>query len=265
MTQSTSAGSKLIARTILGSSGGHCLHQYRQAAQVQVMLSNQSQITAQALREPVVNTKWNGKLGRRRISHGSQRRIWQKKRDGEGVLEGNRWAAKGKEKNDTKGVRDSFSFLMVGRHREGMIVLRSGRFVSSRGFSKMIGEGCDVGGWLWSCQGAALRQSRIVVSSSEMSARSSITFNSKCTERLFAHKSFETVNQQEVHQKGGMMTGVTTFISEYITVSLLRVQHELSAKIWEMRDWIVKGGSSFWDVSVLGVYCSWYMLYSVLT
>ena len=64
----------------------------------------------------------------------------------------------------------------------------------------MIGEGCDVGGRLWSCEGAALshsvrlcgisaalRETRILVNSSEMSARSSISFTSIRTERLFAH------------------------------------------------------------------------------
>jgi len=70
------------------------------------------------------------------------------KRNGEGVLEGNRWAAKGEEKNDMKGVRDRFSFWMIERHCKGMVVFSSGCCVSSRGFSKMIGESCDVGGWL---------------------------------------------------------------------------------------------------------------------
>ena len=35
---------------------------------------------------------------------------------------------------------------------------------------------------------AALRETRVLVSSSEMSARSSITFTSIRTERLFAHR-----------------------------------------------------------------------------
>jgi len=58
-------------------------------------------------------------------------------------LEGNGRAAKGEEGNDTKeGVRSRRFFLwMVERHRGGMLVFRSGCFVSSRGFSKMIGEG----------------------------------------------------------------------------------------------------------------------------
>ena len=40
---------------------------------------------------------------------------------------------------------------MIERHGGGRFVFRSGCFVSSRGISKMIGEGCDVGGQLWSC------------------------------------------------------------------------------------------------------------------
>jgi len=66
----------------------------------------------------------------------------------------------------------------------------------------MIGEGCDVGGRLWSCHGAALlhlvrlcgisaarRESRVLVSSSGMSVRSSMTFSSIRTERHCAPRS----------------------------------------------------------------------------
>jgi hypothetical protein len=41
-------------------------------------------------------------------------------------------------------------FWMVERHRGVILVFRSGCFVSSRAFSKIIEEGCDVGGHLWS-------------------------------------------------------------------------------------------------------------------
>jgi len=40
--------------------------------------------------------------GTNRITHGSQRRIWQMKRNGGAVVEGNRRAAKGEEKHDTE-------------------------------------------------------------------------------------------------------------------------------------------------------------------
>jgi hypothetical protein len=75
----------------------------------------------------------------RRIIHGSQRRIWQGKGDGEAILEADRQTARGKEKsNTTNGMR-------------GMFVFGSGCSVSWRGFSRMIGEGSDIGGRLWSC------------------------------------------------------------------------------------------------------------------
>jgi hypothetical protein len=65
------------------------------------------------------------------------------------VLEENRWVAKGEEKNDMEGVTDSMfgTLWMVERHREGVIVFRSGCVVCSRCFSKMSGVECDVGGW----------------------------------------------------------------------------------------------------------------------
>jgi len=83
---------------------------------------------------------------------GARGEYGKSKRNGGAVLEGNGRAAKGEEENDTKeGVRGRCVFWMIKRHRGGMFVFRSGCFVSSRGFSKMIGEGCDVGGLLWSC------------------------------------------------------------------------------------------------------------------
>jgi hypothetical protein len=72
------------------------------------------------------------------------------KRNGEAGLEGKRRAAKGEEKNDMEeGVRSRH--LLDGRETARRNVwFRSGCFASSRGFSKIIGERCDVGGWYWS-------------------------------------------------------------------------------------------------------------------
>jgi len=58
---------------------------------------------------------------------------------------------KAKSKTTQKKTWGAGFFWIVERHRGDMFVFRLGCFVSSRGFSKIIGEGCDVGGQLWSC------------------------------------------------------------------------------------------------------------------
>jgi hypothetical protein len=84
------------------------------------------------------------------ITHGSQRWIWQKQKNGEEVLQGNRRMPKGKEKNDINGVRDRFfRFEWLTDIAKWSLASRSGCFVSSRGFWKMIGDRCKVAGWLW--------------------------------------------------------------------------------------------------------------------
>jgi len=73
------SSSELIAWTTPESPGSR-LSQCQQAVQTQIMLSSQSQITAEALRELVENIEWNGEVGIRQTTRGSQRRIWQKQK-----------------------------------------------------------------------------------------------------------------------------------------------------------------------------------------
>jgi len=77
-TVSTSAGSKLTARMILGLPGDCHLCWFGQAMWAHVMSLNQSHISNIALRELGEDTKWSGKVRTRRITHWSRRRIWQK-------------------------------------------------------------------------------------------------------------------------------------------------------------------------------------------
>jgi hypothetical protein len=51
-----------------------------------------------------------------------------------------------KRKTTRKKAGGVVVFGMIERHRGGMFVFRSGCVVCLRGFSKLIGEGCDVGG-----------------------------------------------------------------------------------------------------------------------
>jgi len=74
------------------------------------------------------------------------------KRNGAAVMERNGRAAKGKEENETEqGVRSGHFFGPLRDIAEACVGFRAGCFGSSRVFLKMIGEGCDVGGRLWSC------------------------------------------------------------------------------------------------------------------
>jgi len=58
---------------------------------------------------------------------------------------------KAKRKMTRKMAWGAGIFWMVERHCGGMIIFKSGCFDSARGFSKIIGEGCDIGTRLWSC------------------------------------------------------------------------------------------------------------------
>ena len=82
---------------------------------------------------------------------GARAEYGKSKRNGGAVLEGNGRVAIGEEENDLKeGVSSRHFLRMIERHCGGMVVFGSGCFVSLRGFSKIIGEGCDVGGPVWS-------------------------------------------------------------------------------------------------------------------
>ena len=90
--------------------------------------------------------------------------------------------------------------------------------------------------------GAALQETYVLVSSSETSVRSSITFTSTLTERLFAHRSWEkkTANGKfnhlfEVQQCLGFCNYYRQFISKYSeqVEPLTRLTKKHEPFVWE--------------------------------
>ena len=123
-----------------------------------VMSSNELRITAQAPSEPFGNTKWNLKVATKTITHGSQKRIWHKHKKCWTSI-GRKQAGSQKRREMCEGRHEGqfvLSFWIVERHHEGIFNFGWRYCILSRGFSKMIAECSDIGGWLCSGYGVAL-------------------------------------------------------------------------------------------------------------
>jgi len=116
-TQLTSACSTWTAGRMVGLPGSRHLCCYRWTTHEQVMLSNQLYIPGYSLAELVGNRNWNGKVGTRRITHGSQRRIWQKQE----------WKWSGIGRRSARGQRQTGK--QHGSDIGGMIVFWAGCYV----------------------------------------------------------------------------------------------------------------------------------------
>ena len=69
------------------------------------------------------------------------------------------------------------------------------------------------------------------------------------------------VDVEAVDRDGGAMAAVTLFIGKLVIVGMKIVEYNEVCR--EMRDWLGAGDSRSWEDAVLGVCCTWCMLYPV--
>jgi len=163
-THITSAESTLTTRMILGSHRSRHLHWSGQATQAQGMLLIQMQHTNPALREPVGNMKWNGKVGTRRITPGGQRRIWQSQKRWWSSIQ-RKWVGGQRRRVKWHGrwPEQHISFWTVQRCCAGLVVLiwvccffvkipeddwRTLWFT----WTALVMLRCYYAAWVWSCR-----------------------------------------------------------------------------------------------------------------